>query len=226
MMSVSRLKGYREKMKSVIGSLDATVNKIMNDKSKLKSDREDLAYYEKSQVLPKINEQMAEMQREYNSMMHAAREKYVTYRKQSPSDLANRAAVLLPMVKDLNNKELLGLLKSRAAARLDRELIAQLIATRAEISDDHDLMSDLVRVDDETKDSLPDSEREARLRFEEVESLQLYMDQALKEATLTEAKLQGKLKGHEGVVLTTASYICDNIEQGKKVDPDTLTVKE
>jgi len=225
-MSISRLRGYREKMKSVIGELDSTLNRIMNDKSKLKSDREDLACYERSQVIPKINKHLAEMNREYNSMYHAAWEKYNTYRKQSPSDLANRAAVLIPMVKDLNNEELLNLLKSRAAARLDRELLFEMLATRAEVSDDNDLRSELVRIDDETKSLLPDSEREARLKLEEIESLKLYMNEALKEATLTEAKLQGKLKSHENVILTTASFICDSIEQGKKVDPDTLTVTE
>lgn len=222
-MSIYKLKSYRDKIKQIMGSLDDDVKRILNDRSMIKSDREDRAEYAKSQVRPKIEEQISLMGQEYHALKTRAQEKYNIYKKQDKSDMAARAAVLLPMLQGLTGEELLRLFKARAGERLDREIISELINVKSETTGDLTLMQKLVDLDNETVDLLPEKELEARRQLEDVKQLERYMEEAIAESTLLASKLEGRLKNPDGTRLTTSAYILDQLEQGKKFDTDKIT---
>ncbi len=216
---VGAISGYRKTINQIVNGASADIENILKRKDLIKSDRQDLAENARAGIPRKVDEQLAGMSGEYRQMLHEAKGRYQTYRKQDSGDLADRASLLMPVLNSLEDKELINLFNARAGDRLDREIISELIKLKVDISGgvDSDLATKYRQIDNDTIDQLPEKEREARKELQAVELLQEYVDKAIEEGTLKALQLEKPLKGIEGVRMKNASFILEQMEKGNIV---------
>ena len=229
MSSINKL---RANIVAELNGMESHINKILNDKSKIKSDRIDLAQHATEGVLSKIEgylNQMVDVQAEY---LRKARQKYESAKLQDMTVTRTRAAVLIPALANAKDDDLLKLFEARAGDRIDREIIGELIKVRADMKpgDINPLAEKFHQIDAATVDQLPESEQAALRELQNANNYQAYVESAIVEAYAGFEKVKRSIEGRsiesvDGVKLKTAKHILDNMDEGKTFKPGTLTVE-
>ena len=219
------LQKSRGKILNTIKGLDAKVEKIMSDKSMIRSDRVDLVQNAYEGIRGEINKHTNEMITNYHKWLNNAKSKYESARKIDKYDLQARASVLVPALANASDDDLLLLFEKRAGDRIDREVIKELIQIRADKStaDINYLQDKLNSLDNSTVDQLPEVEKAARVEYETALTWEGYLYAAIKEAEYEQLKYNGgvggkTLQGQDAVQLSAAKWTLDQMDAGNEVD--------
>ena len=211
---LSELSGYRRNYLSKIAETKGKFEAIQESISLTEKDKENLTRHNLNEARQKVDEETSKLANKHIELQAEARGTYERRKRQDPAQVQAKAALLMPMLANMKDKEVLNVLRNQAGDRVAREVIGSYILTKASMAGDptnHPLMYKFREIDRDTRDQLPQEEKEALEQLEEVERFAPYVNNALEEAYVSLQELEGNAENIDRVRLKQAQHILDGL---------------
>ncbi len=207
---LSEIARTKAKLESIAGAIDLT-----------EVDKKNLSTHALNGVQKKVDGEVNLMCDRHNAILEEARQKYERAKRQDSSKVLSAAAILMPLLSNMADKEVLNVFKAQAADRVSREVIGQYVNVKAAMSGDpqnHPLAYQFREADRETRDLLPLEEKEALEHLENAEHLKDYVSHAIEESGFDMMELRGEDTGFSRVRVKQIKHVMRGIDEDKPVN--------